>query len=870
MKMKRWITAALCCLLLLAVCGAAAADQDFTFTAKEFTIFEGETLEMELLRQGGALNGDVTWKSSAQKVASVSAKGLVKGLARGDTYVTATATVNGKTYTAKAAIHVLRAVTEVTLDEKALTVLLPDDPLLEGRLTYEFEDPEEGEKMPVLLLYVNQETEFRPTALPKDASNRRCLITAEDTELVQVRSSIVTAKDVGETILTISSQSNPDVSLRYHVYCVKRPRTITVSFNKKAVGVGGKAKATAVFTPEDTTIQEVVWSTSTPKIISISEDGVITALAKGSATVRATAADGSKKWAEATINVQQMPESIALTSKNSSLFVGGSIAITATVQPSNANNKNVVWTSSDPSVATVNREGRVTGKGRGTVIITCSAEADSSVSAQMELTVGQQVTAIKADPKKVTVPVGRQLLLNWTVEPSDANNQTVTFTSSAPRIASVDANGIVSGLARGEANITIKATDGSNRAATVYVTVTQPPESVSIKQSSVTVYTGRSTQLTSTVLPANTNNKKVTWSVIDPSIATVNREGRVTGVKAGVTTVICASEEDPTLTATCQVTVNQYVTEITVSPAQLSLRVQESARISWAVAPWDATDQSVTITSANNKIASVDPDGTIHAIKRGDVNITVKANDGSGKTARVKVSVIQPVTGVHMSRQEYVLEPEEAITISAVLEPSDASNTNMSWVSSDESVATVKGVTNKPRVYGRAWGEAYMIGTTEDGGYVTSCRVRVGTYRKALTITDFYTDGNAPKLSIRNNSNMNITRIYFTIELRDIYDMPLPCTADGGSVFTGYYMDPLGEGRTTRHGRFHFENYVAPSAEIGYMALTVTGYRCEDGFSYTYSAGDALCMIYMSSNYVEPVPIEETTETPEEEPGIGE
>ena len=72
--MKRWITAALCCGLLLAVCGVAFADQDFTFAAKEYTIFEGETLELELLRQGGALDGEVTWKSSAQKTAAINAK----------------------------------------------------------------------------------------------------------------------------------------------------------------------------------------------------------------------------------------------------------------------------------------------------------------------------------------------------------------------------------------------------------------------------------------------------------------------------------------------------------------------------------------------------------------------------------------------------------------------------------------------------------------------------------------------------------------------------------------------------------------------------------------------------------------------------
>lgn len=850
--MRRWITAALCCVLLLAVCGIAFADQDFTFAEREYTIFEGESVQLNLLRQGGALSGDVSWTSSYQKVATVSPEGLVTAGTKGDATVNAVCKADGRTYTAKATIHVLRPVTEITVDEKPLTIRQPDDPVLDGRLTYAFEDPQEGETMPVLLLYLTQETEIRTTALPKDASNRRCVLTVENPDLVQVRANILTAKAVGETILTIASQSNPEVAVRYHVFCVKRPRTITVNFDRKAVSVGGTAQATAVFAPEDVTIQEVVWSTSTPSIISVSESGVVTGLAKGSGRLKATAADGSGRMAEATISVQQMPESITLTSKNSSLFVGGGITIAAAVQPTNANNRNVVWTSSDPAVATVNREGRVTGKGRGTVVITCAAEADPSVTAEIVLTVGQQVNAIEADPKNVTVPVGGQAALGWTVEPEDANNKDVTFTSSSPRNATVDENGIVYGVAKGEATITIKATDGTSHYATVRVTVTQPPESVTLKQSSVAVYTGRGIQLASTVLPANTNNKRVTWSVLDPSIATVNKEGRVTGVKAGVTTVICASEADPTLTAACQVIVNQHVTGITVSPTQLSLRVEESARISWLVAPEDATNKSVSFTSSSSKIATVDPDGTIHAHKRGDTYITVNATDGSNKTVRVKVSVIQPVTGVHMGRQEYVLDPDESLTITAVLEPSDASNTNMTWSSSDESIATIRGTTNKPRVYGRAWGEAYMIGTTEDGGFVTSCRVRVGTYRKALTITDFYLSGNAPKIALRNNSNMNLTRIYFMIELYDDYDNPIICTTENSHIFSGYYIDTLEEGRTTRHGRFHFDNYVQPETKIGYMVFTLTGYRTDDGFKYTYKEDDMPRMVYVADSYVGP------------------
>lgn len=847
--MKRYLTAALCCLLLLGLCGIAAADQDFMFAEREYSVFEGETLQMELLRQGAALNAEVTWTSSAQKTASVDGNGLVTGRVKGNVTITAACKADGRNYRATTTIHVLRAVTEVTVNERGLTIYEPTDPLLAGRLLYEFEYPEDAETMPVLLLWVGQRTDIATSVLPKDASSSRCILAVDDEELVQVKNNSLTPQAVGETILTVYSQQNPEVGVRYHLYCVERVRSLAVNIDRKAIGVGASAQATAAFTPADATMQQVTWSTSTPKIISVSETGVITALARGNGRVKAVSVDGTNRSAEASISVQQMPTAITLTSKDSSVFVGGSIQINAAVEPKDANNKNVTWSSSDPSVATV-KNGRVTGVGRGEVIITCASEADPAVMAFMSLTVGQQVTAIKPAERNVTVPVDGRIQLQWTVEPADANNTEVSFTSSSTRNATVEADGTVRGIARGESTITIKAKDGSNRSATVHVTVSQPPQSIDIKQDKVDIFTGNGTNLTATILPANTNNKKVIWTVENPGIATVSNNGRVNGVRAGVTTVTAACEEDPLLTDVCVVYVKQRVTGITVNPAQVSLKVGDSARIGWTVSPADATDQSVSFTSGKTQIATVDPDGTIHAHKRGETYITVKANDGSNKSARVKVSVIQPVTGVHMYKDEYVLDPDESLTIRAELEPSDASNTNMSWTSSDPTVATVNGKTNRPRVYGKAWGVTTVTGVTEDGGFVASTTIRVGTYRKALTITDFYTENNAPKIVVRNNSNMNITRFYFTITVLDNYDHPLVCTTDGDFLFSGHYLETLAEGRSTRHGRFHFDKYLQPSEEIGYMAIALTGYRCDDGFTYTYRQEDQPRKIFIGEHFV--------------------
>jgi uncharacterized protein YjdB len=375
---------------------------------------------------------------------------------------------------------------------------------------------------------------------------------------------------------------------------------------------------------------------------------------------------------------------------------------------------------------------------------------------------------------------------------------------------------------------------------------------MTLRETSVTLITGHNKTLTPNITPSNANNKKVTWTTTDPSIATVDGNGRVTGVKAGVAVITCTSQDNPDVSAICTVTVIQRVTKINISPSTLEIRVPESATVSWTVEPLDATDKSVTFRSSNTKVATVDPDGTIHARARGECNITCKAADGSNVTARTHVTVIQPVTGVHMRNSQVTVDLNARLTITAELEPSNANNNHMIWTTADPTIATVTGNTNRPTVKGMRWGDTTVTGITEDGGFTTTCYIHVGTYAKALEITDLYLSSNKIKMAVRNLSNMNIERFYFTVEVFDIYDEPLEVTNTCLNWFTGYYLDPLYEGQSTTHGRFHFNDFVQPEQSIGKVIFTLTSYRCDDGFNYNYRVEERPSVVYESDSYIGP------------------
>ena len=184
-----------------------------------------------------------------------------------------------------------------------------------------------------------------------------------------------------------------------------------------------------------------------------------------------TGAGGSVTSNAATLTVKAIPVTdVKLNKNNITLTVGDIETLTATVEPTNATNKTVMWSSSNDSVAMVDSNGNVTGKSRGFATITAKA-TDGNVSATCEVEVKQQVTGISLNKTELSLYTGREEKLTATVKPDNANDRTLIWSSSNPEVATVDSNGNVKAIGRGEAVITATANDGSGETATCTVTV---------------------------------------------------------------------------------------------------------------------------------------------------------------------------------------------------------------------------------------------------------------------------------------------------------------------------------------------------------------------------------------------------------------
>ena len=334
---------------------------------------------------------------------------------------------------------------------------------------------------------------------------------------------------------------------------------------------------------------------------------------------------------------------MAVTPSRIEIIEGESAVLSASVSPEAASDRAVAWSSSDRSVATVDKAGTVHGLRPGTATVTATAEGKSGTCAVTVKAKAIGVTEVTLDKTELTLTEGETETLTATVRPDNANNRKVTWSSDKTEVATVDGAGRVTAVKAGEAVVTVTTEDGG-RTATCAVTVkakTVSVTEVTLDRAELTLTEGETETLTATVKPDNADNRKVTWSSDKTEIATVDGAGKVTAVKAGEA-VVTVTTEDGGKTATCKVTVKAKVVPVTgvdVKPWSVTIGANGTTKLTCTVAPSNATNRKVRWESDNPSVATVDSDGNVRAVSAGVAKVGAVTEDGgfrSGCTVTVK------------------------------------------------------------------------------------------------------------------------------------------------------------------------------------------------------------------------------------------
>lgn len=399
--------------------------------------------------------------------------------------------------------------------------------------------------------------------------------------------------------------------------------------------------------------------------------------------------------------------SVSIDKTSIQLKVGETVTLSATVNPSNANDKTVTWYSSDASIATV-EDGKIIALKLGTATITAKA-GDKTATCSITV-VPTEVSSIILDKSSASLKVGETVTLIATVGPEDATDKTVSWASSDTTVTTVS-NGVVTAKKIGTATITAKA--GEKTASCTITVIPTPVTSVTLNKTTASLKVGETVTLAATVNPSDATDKSVTWTTSDATVATVSN-GVVTAKKLGTATITAKAGEK---TASCSITVIPTpVTSVTLNKTSASLKVGEIVTLTATIGPDDATDKTVTWTTSDATVATVS-NGVITAKKIGTATITAKAGD---KTATCLITVIPtPVTSVTLSKTTASLKVGETVTLSATVNPSDATDKTVTWTTSDATVATVSnGVVTAKKM-------GTVTITAQAGDKTASCTVKV-------------------------------------------------------------------------------------------------------------------------------------------------
>ena len=500
--------------------------------------------------------------------------------------------------------------------------------------------------------------------------------------------------------------------------------SVTLNETSVTMLVGEIKMLTATVLPTNATFPEVTWESSNPSVATVKE-GFVSALQEGTATITATAWGVSSICVVKVISKEIPVETITLDQDAVQMEVGELFTLNATIEPANATIQKVEWTSSNTSVAQVTTEGTIVALAEGTTSITASAGGKFAscpvtvVSKSGEIT----VTGIELDVDSAEIVEGSTLQITATVSPAEAAGKTVTWTSSDSSVATVR-NGLVTALKPGSVVITASC---EGKQATCRLTVIAGEvnvTSVTVSPTTLSLEVGGKATLKATVLPENATDKTVSWSSDKPSVASVDDNGEVTAVATGSAT-ITVTTKDGNKTATCEVTVAEEiipVTSVTLSQKTLSLTAGEDATLTATVSPDNSTDKTVTWTSSNTGVATVDNNGKVTAIKAGTATITASCGGKSDTCTVTVVEKVIPATGVELDLETLTLEVGDKATIKATVLPEDATNKDVTWSSDNASVASVNA---NGEVTAVAPGNATITATTKDGEFTASCDVTV-------------------------------------------------------------------------------------------------------------------------------------------------
>lgn len=631
-------------------------------------------------------NATITWTSSNPSVASVDNNGLVTAVGGGTTTITLKAGNLEDSVTVT--IHI--PVTSINLDVK------------------------DGEE---IRLYPTQSKKVIGTINPSNATIRDITYHIADTQIATVDASgNITALKPGETTLTASADN---VSVTRKIKVLQNIESFAINYPNLTLNANEKEtkKLSVTFTPITTDeSQNITWTSNNPAIATVDNTGLVTAVGIGNAVITGTF--GNNKRVVSNITVIAPIKEINITNDKiqkvgndktlEMIQVNSKETLNVLFNPDHtSNNKTITWTSSNPTIASVTN-GVVTALNKGTTMITATSE--NGITDQVLITVKIPATSIKINESNLKLIKGNSKALTATINPSNTSDNTITWTSSNPSVASIASDGTLIAKNAGKTTITAKAGDKTD---SIEVEVVIPITSFSLKTpNKIEILKGSSETIETIINPTDTTeDKTITWTSKNEKVAKVDEQGKITGIQNGTT--IITGKLSNNMTVEVEVTVKIIpVNNMTLDIDEYNILRNEKELIKVIYDPMDTTEKDlVKWTSSDETIVTVDEFGSITGHKEGTATITGTINNLS-VSATVNVSEIH-LESIKVINTKNTIEVGESLELNIELNPIDTTDDlNFTYKTSDESILSID---KNGIITGKKAGTATVTITHENG-----------------------------------------------------------------------------------------------------------------------------------------------------------
>lgn len=314
-----------------------------------------------------------------------------------------------------------------------------------------------------------------------------------------------------------------------------------------------------IVSPSDATEYALIWSSSDESVATVSTNGLVTAVSRGSTYIKVSCGDVSAMCLVTVKNESDFASTdISLNYSEIFLNLGTSQTLVATVVSSEVLNESIVWTSSDSNVASINSAGLLISKSTGSTTITASI---AGKSASCTVTVTSSIIPLESvnlSSQAVSLGIGGTQSLSASPIPTNSTEQTVSWLSNNEEIATISKTGLVTGVSAGTAIITAQI---GGKTATCIVTVTNIQihvESITISTQNLSLEVGSSSSVSVVLYPIHATDSSINWESNNTGVATVTNSGIITGQSAGTALITASSHNGISVSCIVTITAKPY------------------------------------------------------------------------------------------------------------------------------------------------------------------------------------------------------------------------------------------------------------------------------------------------------------------------